>query len=70
MKTIYLQEENYNWKSFDYEKLTDLANELEKRKIILGNECELGNRCKLGYGCELGNGCELGTDASWVTDAM
>jgi len=66
MKTLYLLDENYNWKQFEYENLSDLSEEFLKRRISigngckLGNGCELGNECELGYGCKLGNECKLG----------
>ena len=28
MKTIYLRDENYNWKSFEHENIEDLKEEL------------------------------------------
>ena len=66
MKTIYLHVLDKGWVSFQYTNISELEEELSKRKIIIGDCCELGDYCKLGNCCELGdycklgNGCELG----------
>jgi len=60
MKNIYLKDENSNRIEFQYEQLSDIKTELEKRYIVIGNGCKLGNGCELGNGCKLGDGCELG----------
>ena len=60
MKTIYLRDENYNWKSYQYKELNELESEFKKRNISIGYRCNLGNDCNLGYRCNLGNDCNLG----------
>ena len=50
MKTIYLQNLDYEWNKHQFSDITELI------KIIVENNYH----CELGYGCELGNGCELG----------
>ena len=60
MKTLYLWVDDEGWMPFQYNELSELANELAARNIKLGDRCELGNWCKLGYGCKLGDECELG----------
>ena len=60
MKTIYLQVLGEGWVSFQYTNISELEEELSKRKIIIGNGCELGDGCKLGHYCKLGDGCKLG----------
>jgi len=55
MKTIYL-----SGQKFEYENLSELKDEFEKRNIKFGNGCELGDECELGNSCELGNECKLG----------
>jgi len=39
---INLQDENYNWKEFQYEKLSDLTSEFESRKIKIGDSATIG----------------------------
>ena len=60
MKTIYLHVLDKGWVSFQYTNISELEEELSKRKIIIGDGCELGNGCKLGECCELGYCCKLG----------
>ena len=60
MKTIYLHVLDKGWVSFQYTNISELEEELSKRKIIIGDCCELGDYCKLGNGCELGYCCKLG----------
>ena len=59
MKTIYLQVLGEGWVSFQYTNISELEEELSKRKIIIGYGCELGDCCKLGNCCELGDCCKL-----------
>ena len=48
MKTLYLWVDDEGWMPFQYNELSELANELAARNIKLGDRCELGNGCKLG----------------------
>jgi NDP-sugar pyrophosphorylase family protein len=61
MKTIYLLESG-TWKGFEYEKISDIQNLLDKRKIKIGSYCEIGSGCKIGSYCEIGSGCKIGSD--------
>ena len=45
-KTLYLKDENYNWKQFEYESIEDLKSEFESRNISIG----------YGYGNGYGDG--------------
>ena len=57
MKTIYLHVLDKGWVSFQYTNISELEEELSKRKIIIGDCCELGDYCKLGNCCELVSSC-------------
>ena len=46
-KTIYLKDENYNWKQFEYESIEDLKSEFESRNISIGYGASIGNEVKL-----------------------
>lgn len=59
MKTIYLHVLDKGWVSFQYTNISELEEELSKRKIIIGDGCELGYGCELGKVCKLGNGCKV-----------
>ena len=48
MKTIYLRDENYNWKDFQYENLSDLSAEFESRKISIGYGASIGDWASIG----------------------
>ena len=56
MKTIYLQDEQYNWQSFTYDgDLADaLKSELESRKIAIGDGAKIGNDATIGDGAGAG----------------
>jgi UDP-3-O-[3-hydroxymyristoyl] glucosamine N-acyltransferase len=60
MKTIYLLESG-TWKGFEYEKISDIQNLLDKRKIKIGSYCEIGSGCKIGSCCEIGSCCKIGS---------
>jgi len=51
MKTIYLQDENYNWKQFQYENIDQLNQEFINRKIQIGSGCKIGSDSKISYLC-------------------
>jgi|WetSurSiteA1Bulk_404760.scaffolds.fasta_scaffold40151_1 hypothetical protein len=59
MKTIYLQDENYNWQQFQYENIDQLKCEFENRKIQIGSDCEIGSDCKIGSDCCLGKRAKI-----------
>ena len=58
MKTIYLQDENYNWIRFGYESLSDIEKELSQRDITIGNGATIG------YEATIGNGATIGDEAT------
>ena len=70
MKTIYLRDENYNWKSFEYNELSDLKTEFEARKISIGDgasigdDASIGDGASIGYRASIGDGASIGDDAS------
>lgn len=47
-KVVYLRDEKYEWKSFEYEDLSDITDEFSKRSI------SIGNRASIGYGASIG----------------
>ena len=63
-KTIYLKDENYNWKQFEYESIEDLKSEFESSNISIGNGASIGNDASIGYGASIGNGASIGDGAS------
>ena len=64
MKTIYLRDENYNWKAFEYNELSDLKSEFEARKISIGYGASIGYDASIGYGASIGNRASIGYGAS------
>lgn len=76
MKIIFLSSKGkFLWEKFTYSKISELKNEFEKRRIIVGNAVIFGDNCKIGDGCiirngatilsyaEIGNNCFIGADA-------
>ena len=61
MKTIYLRDENYNWKSFEYENLSDLTDKFESRKISIGYGASIGSYASIGDRASIGNKTKLTT---------
>jgi len=58
MKTVYLRDENYNWKLHEYdgdirESLKDV---LEKSRASIGNGASIGDRASIGYRASIGDG--------------
>lgn len=47
MKTIYLQVLGEGWESFQYTNISELEEEFAKRRIMIGDDCELGDDCKV-----------------------
>ena len=47
MKTIYLKDANYNWTTFNYDKLDDIIEEFKKRNISIGDGASIGYEEKL-----------------------
>ena len=48
MKKIYLKDRNSNWKEFDYELLSELADEFKTRNITIGAWATIGDSAKIG----------------------
>ena len=47
-KKLYLRDENYNWKQFEYESIEDLKSEFNSRNISIGDGASIGNRASIG----------------------
>ena len=47
MKTIFIQNEKFEWGRFEYEALSDLRAVLKASLIQLGDSCKLGEETKL-----------------------
>lgn len=68
-KTISLFEKVEGWKSFTFEKIEDIKNELMSRNISIGVGTIIGDRVKIGYGAiienwaKIGDGAKIGYDA-------
>ena len=48
MKILYLRDENYNWKEYEYENLSDLNVVFSEKKISIGDGASIGNRASIG----------------------
>ena len=60
MKTIYLRDENYNWRQFQFENnVSELAEELAKRNISIGYGASIGDGASIGYGANIGDEIKL-----------
>jgi len=56
MKTIYLKDENYGWKAYEYNELSYLAAELKDRNISIGyGSILIGDHASIGYGVSIGD---------------
>ena len=62
-KTIYLQDDNNNYKLFEYENISDLKEELLKRNISIGNNASIGYGASVGYGASIGDNGSIGDNA-------
>ena len=47
-KKIYLMDESYKYKKFSYNEISELAKELENRKITIGNSAKIGTSATIG----------------------
>ena len=54
MKKIYLKDENFNLKEFDYELLSELSDELKKRNIKIGAGATIGAWATIEAGAKIG----------------
>ena len=53
-KIIYLQDENGNFQKYEYENISDLNEELKKRKITIGDRAKIGECAKIGADAKIG----------------
>ena len=67
MKTIHLRDKNYNWKMFEYENISDISEELVKRKISIGDSASIGDRASIGYRASIGNSASIGNEVKLLT---
>ena len=58
-KTLYLKDENYNWKQFEYESIEDLKSEFESRNISIGNGASIGDDASIGDRASIGKEVKL-----------
>ena len=69
-KKIYLKDENFNWKEYEYSTIDELKEEFTKQRISIGygasigNDASIGNGASIGYGALIGSGASIGNDAS------
>lgn len=54
-KTIYLKDENYNWKEYSYNNISELSEILKEKNISIGN------------GASIGSGASIGDDVKLIT---
>src|SRR6478736_4419147 len=67
MKTIYLQDSNYNWQQFEYNgdsPLEELKEELEKRKITIGHYVTIGDSATIGHYVTIGHDVTIRHDVT------
>lgn len=67
MKTLYLKDENYNWKLFKYKSLNDLKKEFSSINITIGDGCNFGYCCNLGNEIKLITGFYINGSQHIVT---
>ena len=58
-KFIYLQDENGNFQKYEYENISDLNEELKKRKITIGAWAMIGADAKIGAGATIEAGAKI-----------
>jgi UDP-3-O-[3-hydroxymyristoyl] glucosamine N-acyltransferase len=64
MKSIYLNDENWNKVKFEYNDISELKEELKKRGITIGYDASIGDDASIGNGASIGYGASIGDDAS------
>ena len=67
MKTIYLRHENYTCKSFEYEILEDLKEQLGKNNISIGYGARIGDDARIGDGASIGYRARIGDGVKLLT---
>jgi len=63
-KSIYLYGENYSKIKFEYENILDLKEELDKRKISIGDHASIGYGASIGDYASIGDHVSIGYRAS------
>ena len=64
MKTLYFRYENYKWKSFEYNDISDLAEEFNKRNITIGYSANIGDYANIGNSTNIGDYANIGNSAN------
>ena len=59
-KTLYLCVSGTGWTAFQYEKLSDLKTEFEKRGIYVSDSATIGDYATIGYSAKIGNSAKMG----------
>lgn len=59
MKILNLYVDDYGWKPFEYEDISDLSSELKSRKIRIGDGTSIGSRTSIGYGTSIGDNLKI-----------
>ena len=67
MKTLHLRDENYNWKSFEYENISELKKDFNDRSISIGNRASIGNGASIGNEIKLITGFYINGSIHTVT---
>ena len=68
-KKIYLKDESFNWKEYEYSTIDELKEEFTKRRISIGKGASIGNGASIGYDTSIGNRASIGYGASIGYDA-
>ena len=63
-KKIYLKDESFNWKEYEYSTIDELKEEFTRRNISIGNRASIGNGTSIGNDASIGNRASIGNDAS------
>ena len=66
MKTIYLRDENYRWKKFEYSSINELKQEFENRHINIGYRVSIGDDASIGYRVSIGDYASIGDNTSII----
>ena len=55
MKTIYLQNKNYEWEAYKYNDISEISNVLESCSISIGDRVSIGDEVSIGNGVSIGD---------------
>ena len=56
---LWVNKDELEW--FDYENISDLKDELDKRLISIGDRASIGDGASIGYGASIGDGARIKT---------